>query len=69
MLMGFPLDHWNHECIQSAVSSFGRVLLWENDRRNLARLLVRARVTDLQDVPHFIILTESKGFQGESWTI
>jgi hypothetical protein len=43
--------------------------LWENDRRNLARLMVRARVTNFTNVPHFIVLTESEGFEGESWTI
>jgi hypothetical protein len=69
MLMGFPLDHWNHEVIHCAIGSFGRVVLWENYRRNLARLLVRVRVTYLVDVPHFILLTESEGFEGESWTI
>jgi hypothetical protein len=42
MLLHFPLDYWNHESIQSAFASFGRVLLWENDRGFLIRLLVRA---------------------------
>jgi hypothetical protein len=51
MLMGFPLDHWNLECIHNAIGSFGKVLLWENDKSNLARLLMKARVTDLQDTP------------------
>jgi hypothetical protein len=37
--------------------------LWENDRDHLARLLVRARVTSLQDVPHFLVVTEVEGFQ------
>jgi hypothetical protein len=69
MLLGFPLDYWNHESIQSVIWVFGRVLLWENDMNHLARLLVRARVTDLQDVPHFIVLTDAEGFNGESWTI
>jgi hypothetical protein len=31
MLLGFPLDHWNHDTIQNAIASFGRVILWEND--------------------------------------
>jgi hypothetical protein len=69
MLLGFPLDYWNHKSIQSAIGVFGRVLLWENDRNHLARLLVRARVTDLQDVPHFIVFSNIEGFNGESWTI
>jgi hypothetical protein len=48
MLMGFPLDNWNHECIQNAIGSFRRLLLWENDMAYLARLLVKAHVTELE---------------------
>jgi hypothetical protein len=36
MLLGFPLDYWNFESIQNAVVFFGKVLLWENDKNNLA---------------------------------
>jgi hypothetical protein len=32
-------------------------------------LLVKARVTDLQDVPHFIVVTETEGFHGQSWIV
>jgi hypothetical protein len=59
MLLGFPLDYWNHESIHSAIGVFGRVLLRENDRNHLARLLVRPRVTDLQDMPHFIVFSDT----------
>jgi hypothetical protein len=69
MLMGFPLDYWDNETIQNSIASFGRMLLWENDRSHLTRLLVKARVSDLHDVPHFILLTEGEGFMGQSWTI
>jgi hypothetical protein len=69
MLMGFPPDHWNHECIQSAISSFGRLLLWKNDRAHLTRLLVKARVTELELVPHFLVISEIEGLQGESWAV
>jgi hypothetical protein len=69
MLLGFPLDHWNNVSIQCAIASFGKVVIWENDRTNLARLLIRAQVTYLQDVPHFIVLSESEGFLGHSWTV
>jgi hypothetical protein len=40
MLMGFPLDFWNSEPIQSAIASFGKMLIWENDIVHLAWLLV-----------------------------
>jgi hypothetical protein len=75
MLFGFPLDYWNHESIQSAIASFARVLLWENDRGFLTRLLIKARVTYLQDIPHFIIVSEGGGsstscelYSVKSWT-
>jgi hypothetical protein len=41
----------------------------ENDRDFLTRLMVRARVIDLVDVPHFIVLTDTQGFQSQSWTV
>jgi hypothetical protein len=47
MLLGFPLDYWNNEHIQSALASFGQMLMWENDRDHLARLMVRECVSDL----------------------
>jgi hypothetical protein len=37
MMLGFPLDYWYHESIQNVVASFGRVLLWENDRGHYYR--------------------------------
>jgi hypothetical protein len=30
MLLGFPLDHWNHDAIDNAIGSF-RVILSEKD--------------------------------------
>jgi hypothetical protein len=69
MLLGFSLDYWNNEHIQSALASFGHMLMWENDWDHLARLMVRARVSDLQDVPYFLVLIEAEGFQGESWMV
>jgi hypothetical protein len=47
----------------------GRVLTWEDDPANLARILVKARVTNLEDVPRHIVFSETDGFQGQSWTI
>jgi hypothetical protein len=60
MLLGFPLDYWNNDSIQNTLGSFGGLIMWENDRDHLARLMVRARVSDL---------TEVEGFQEESWTV
>jgi hypothetical protein len=44
-------------------------MMWENDRRHLTRLMVKARVTNLQDIPHFVLLREVEDFQSHSWTV
>jgi hypothetical protein len=58
-----------HEHIQNAIGSFGRVLMWDPDDSDATRLLVRARVTSLQEVPQFIVFSVAEGFQGVSWTV
>ena len=35
----------------------------------LARLIVKARVLDLESVPQFIVLSDAEDFHGESWTV
>ena len=42
---------------------------WTRVLARLARIIVRARAADLESVPKFIVLTDSPGFQGDSWTI
>lgn len=69
LLIGFPLDYWSTEHISGAIKSFERLLVWERDDDCLAHILIKARVTDLQDVPQFIDITEGDGFQGFSWTV
>ncbi|GJN05627.1 hypothetical protein PR202_ga23274 [Eleusine coracana subsp. coracana] len=69
MLLGFPLDYRAQGHVESAIAPFGRNTFWEDDRANLSRILVRARVTDLVDVPQFVVLTDGERFQGFSWTI
>jgi hypothetical protein len=69
LLLGFPPDHREDKFIVNAINSFGRVVYWVDDETHLTRLLVRARVIDYESVPHFIVLTEGEGFQGELWTV
>jgi hypothetical protein len=69
MLLGYLPDYREDEFIVNTISSFGRVISWVDDERHLSRLLVRARVIDLESVPQFLVMTEGEGFQGESWTI
>lgn len=67
MLMGFP-PHYQEEFYQSAISSFGRFMFLQEEERRLTRVIIRARVMDLQSIPHFIVF-ESEGFESDSWTV
>jgi hypothetical protein len=69
LLLGYPPDHREDEFVVNTISSFGRVMYWVDDRRHLSRVLVKARVIDYETIPHFLVLTEGEGFQGESWTV
>jgi hypothetical protein len=69
MLLGFPLDYRSSKYLQAAIGSFGRLILWEEDRSNVSRTLLRVRVTSLEEVPQFIVFSEDEGFAGDSWTV
>jgi len=55
MLLGFPAEYWGEEFVHNAIGSFGRVTHWKLDKRYMTRLIIKARVLDLQSVPHFIL--------------
>jgi hypothetical protein len=69
MLLGFPLDYCAQEHIQNAIGSFGRVIIWDVERSNRTTLLIKARVTSLEEVPQFIVFSIAEDFQGIFWTI
>jgi hypothetical protein len=47
------------------IKSFGRFLFCRRDNV-LARIIIKARVTDLANVPHYIIISEGDFFEGVS---
>jgi hypothetical protein len=69
MLLGFPLYYRSSDYLQAAIGSFGRLILWEEDRHNVIRTLFRVRVTSLEEVPQFIVFSKAEGFIGASWTV
>ena len=69
MLLGFPPDYQEEDLYQYAIGSFGKFLLWQQEDRRLTRVIISARVIDLQSVPHFIVFSESEGFASDSWTV
>jgi hypothetical protein len=42
---------------------------WVDNRRRLRRLLIRARVANLQSVPQWIVFSNRLGSYLDSWTI
>ena len=69
MLMGLPEDYWEQEFIEMVLGPYARVVDWDNDPNHLTRLIVRARVVDLECIPHFTVFSDSPGFEGQSWTV
>nr|TKW28031.1 hypothetical protein SEVIR_3G297000v2 [Setaria viridis] len=68
LLIGYPLDSRNLDDIRDAIKSFGRLICWQKDNI-MARVVVKARVTDLEDVPHYLIFSEGDDFEGVSTTV
>lgn len=68
MLIGFPPDNRNLDDIRDMIKPFGRLICWQKDGV-LARIFIKARVTELTDVPHYIIYSEGDDHEGTSWTV
>jgi len=69
MLLGFPFDYIEEEYIDNALAPFGKMITWDHNPEFKTRLMVRARVVDLESIPHFIVLSETEGMDSDSWTI
>lgn len=69
MMLGFPPNFQEEQFFQDAIGSFGRFLYWQEGDRRLTRVIIRARVLDLQSIPYFILFSEAPGFEGQSWTV
>lgn len=69
MLLRFPDDYKSEFHIQNTISEFGKVILWEESEHFPGRIMVRARVTSIEDVPQFLVYADSLDLNGKSWTI
>lgn len=69
MLMGLPEDYWEQKYIDTMVGPFGNAISWDNDPEHLARLIVKARVVDLETIPHFIVFLDTIAYEGDLWTV
>lgn len=69
MLLGFPNDYWEQEYVDTVLGPFGKSVSWVANEDHLTYLLVKARVIDLESVPHFIVFSDAEGYAGDSWTV
>lgn len=67
MFLGVNVDHWNNHLFDKAFSDWGRLIAWEEDPTYLARILVKAHVVSLQDIPWFVFMSEGDDFDGDTW--
>jgi hypothetical protein len=68
MLLGFNLDFWEQHDVEKAIAEFGKLIAWQEDPNHLARVIIKAHVVDLAEIPWFIVCSEGERFEGESWT-
>jgi len=68
MFLGFNVDYWSQNHVEKALADFGKLVAWEEDPNNLARVLVKARVINLEEIPWFMVCFDGEGFEGESWS-
>lgn len=67
MFLGLNPDHWNNHLVDKALADWGRLITWEEDPTHLSRILVKARVASLQEIPWFIFTSEGDDFEGDTW--
>jgi hypothetical protein len=69
MMLGLNLDLWTQPLVEKIVSSFGKMLVWEEDHYNQVRAIVKIRVASLDEIPWFFVFTEGVAFETDSWSV
>ncbi|XP_052133792.1 uncharacterized protein LOC127752454 isoform X2 [Oryza glaberrima] len=71
MFLDFPLDLQTDSIVDKAVGTFGRLLHWSNGPRFRGRVLAKAILSMVEEVPSKIVIKKytSFGGVGRSWTI
>ena len=70
MIMNYPMECWHLETIVNSMVKYGRLLIWNKDDSNKARILVKLRVYDIDRIPLSLVVTQSTSDegQGSSWS-
>jgi hypothetical protein len=67
--LGTNIDFWSDVHMNKILGDHGHIIAREEDPNHIGRVLVKARVVNLEEIPWFIVSTEGPGFNGDSWTI
>jgi hypothetical protein len=68
LMVGPPIDHIVTEDLNACFADVGNLLLWERDPSNKGRRLAKVRVSDLEDIPRSVRLSEGNRAEAKSWT-
>ena len=66
LFVGVPFDYCNTKDIATAIAKWGRIISWEREDAVRGKILVKARVTELIDIPKSIRWFEGECFEEES---
>lgn len=69
MFLGFNVDHWNNRLVDKAMGDWGGLVTWEEDLNCISRILVKAKVVALDEIPWFIYCSENEDFEDDTWVI
>lgn len=69
MMLGLDLDLWTRPLVEKVVSSFGQLLIWEEDHYFMSRAIVKVRVSSLEEIPWFFVFTEGVNLESDSWSV
>lgn len=71
MFLAFPMDYQTDHYINKAVSCFGKLDLWHQPGHNKERVLVRAIISNIAQVPHSLVIKRIGTLpgMGRSWSV
>ena len=68
LLTGVPFDFRNTEDLACAVSKFGRMISWDKEDDHMGRIVVKARVMNLDIIPKSMRWSEGDEFEEDGWS-
>jgi hypothetical protein len=67
MMLRYPLDYRNLMHIDQAISSFGKLITWHNNRRSLGYVLVKCLYNTPQSAPRSLVIKQGV-MEGGGWS-